>query len=65
MMAGLDGWETLQRLRTHVALQHLPIIVCSVFNDPELARSLGATAMLSKPLEPTRFLRTLEELGVI
>lgn len=65
MMAGLDGWETLQRLRTHVATEHLPVVVCSVFNDPELARSLGATAMLPKPLEPGVFLRTLQGLEVI
>jgi CheY-like chemotaxis protein len=65
MMAGLDGWETLQRMRTHVALRHLPIVVCSVFNDPELARSLGATAMLPKPLAPATFLYTLEQLGVL
>ncbi|MFZ1770381.1 MAG: response regulator [Caldilinea sp.] len=65
MMAGLDGWETLQRMRTHVALQHLPIIVCSVFNDPELARSLGATAMLPKPLAPATFLHALEQVGVL
>jgi CheY-like chemotaxis protein len=65
MMAGLDGWETLQRLRTHVATQQLPVVVCSVFNDPQLAHSLGATAMLPKPLDPALFLRTLEELEVI
>ena len=65
MMAGLDGWETLQRLRTHVATEQLPVVVCSVFNDPELARSLGATAMLPKPLEPGVFLRTLQGLEVI
>lgn len=65
MMAGLDGWETLQRIRTYPSLQHLPVVVCSVFDNPELAYSLGATAALAKPLTPGDFLRTLERLGVI
>jgi CheY-like chemotaxis protein len=65
MMAGLDGWETLQRIRTHPAMQHLPIIVCSVFDNPELAYSLGATAILAKPLSPGDFLQTLERLEII
>jgi CheY-like chemotaxis protein len=65
MMAGIDGWETLQRIRTHVATQHIPVVVCSVFDDPELAYSLGATAMLSKPLASTKLLRVLEELEII
>ncbi|MFN3980973.1 MAG: two-component system response regulator, partial [Caldilinea sp.] len=66
MMAGLDGWETLQRIRTHPSMQqHLPIVVCSVFDNPELAYSLGATATLAKPLTLNNFLQTLERLGVI
>ncbi len=65
MMAGLDGWETLQRIRTHPAMQHLPVVVCSVFDNPELAYSLGAHATLAKPLTSGEFVQTLEELGVI
>jgi CheY-like chemotaxis protein len=65
MMAGLDGWETLQRIRTHPSMQRLPVVVCSVFDNPELAYSLGATAMLSKPLLPNDFVQTLERLEVI
>lgn len=63
MMAGLDGWETLQHLRTHVATQHLPVVVCSVFYDPELAQSLGATAMLPKPLARAAFIQVLQKMG--
>jgi len=65
MMAELDGWETLQRIRTHPAMQRLPIVVCSVFDNPVLAHSLGATATLAKPLAPGDFLQMLEKLGMI
>lgn len=63
MMAGLDGWETLQHLRTHVTTQHLPVVICSVFYDPELAQSLGAAAILPKPLARTAFIQVLQKLG--
>lgn len=65
MMAGLDGWATLQRIRTHTSTQHTPVMICSVFDDPELAYSLGANAMLAKPVAPAIFLHTLEEMKVI
>ena len=65
MMAGLDGWETLQRIRTHPSMQHLPVVVCSVFDTPELAYSVGATAAMAKPLRSGEFVQTLEQLGVI
>lgn len=50
MMPDMDGWELMQRLRHNPNTSRIPILVCSVFNDPELAYSLGATAFLPKPL---------------
>jgi CheY-like chemotaxis protein len=50
MMPAMDGWELLQRLRHAPALRDVPIIACSVLNDGELARSLGATQFLRKPI---------------
>jgi CheY-like chemotaxis protein len=41
MMPDMDGWELLQRLRTSSQTATTPVIICSVFNDPELAYSLG------------------------
>jgi hypothetical protein len=42
----------------------IPLVVCSVFNDPELARSLGARQLLPKPVSQEGFLATLNEMGV-
>ena len=50
MMPEMDGWEVLQRLQAHVDTAAIPIVVCSVFNDPELAYSLGASFMIPKPI---------------
>ncbi|MCC6804377.1 MAG: response regulator [Anaerolineae bacterium] len=62
MMPDMDGWELLQRLRNGSKTSNIPIIVCSVFNDPELAQSLGATLFLSKPLSRELFLDALRRL---
>lgn len=59
MMPHQDGWQVLQRLQAQVGTQHIPVIVCSVFDDPELARSLGAVDFLPKPVSRLQLLRAL------
>ncbi|MCC6804312.1 MAG: response regulator [Anaerolineae bacterium] len=65
MMPERDGWELLQRLRLRPSIAHIPIIVCTVFNDPQLAYSLGATRFISKPASREAILDALEQIAVI
>ncbi|NLE45591.1 MAG: response regulator [Chloroflexi bacterium] len=65
MMPEMDGWEILQRLRATPGLDSLPIIVCSVIDDPELARSLGASGFLPKPIDRDDILAALRASDVI
>lgn len=65
MMPEMDGWEFLQRLRGLPQLTGTPVIICSVFNDPELAYSLGASANLPKPVGRQDVLEVLRQLGVV
>lgn len=62
MMPGIDGWEVLQRLRTRNETQHIPVIICSVINDPELAFALGASQYVSKPVTREALLDALQAL---
>lgn len=62
LMPNMDGWELLQRLRNCTRTADIPIVVCSVFNDPELAQSLGATLFLPKPLSRELFLGALQRI---
>lgn len=64
MMPGMDGWELLQRLRTIPRTENIPVIICSVINDPELAYSLGASLFLSKPVTRDSLLTALQLIGV-
>jgi len=62
MLPGVDGWELLVHLREHPATRSLPIIVCSVVRQPELALALGAALYVPKPVRRQEFLRALDSL---
>ena len=64
MMPTQDGWEVLQALKSDPLTRHIPVIICSVLEDPELARSLGATAYLRKPVTQSDLLAALDGLGL-
>ena len=65
MMPEVDGWEVLQTLHTRPQTSATPVIVCSVFNDPELAYSLGASLFLPKPVRRDDVLAALRQLNVV
>ncbi|MGQ9682423.1 MAG: response regulator [Anaerolineae bacterium] len=52
MMGDVDGWQVLHELRTSPRLANIPIAVCSVLDEAELALSLGADEYLKKPVMP-------------
>jgi CheY-like chemotaxis protein len=62
MMPDQDGWDLLQALLNRADTQHIPIIVCSVLKQKELALSLGATAFLEKPVSDQVLLSALNAL---
>jgi CheY-like chemotaxis protein len=59
MMPRQDGWEILQHLRSKASTRHIPVIVCSVLDDPQLALSLGAADFVPKPVSRDRLLSAL------
>ena len=42
VMPDMDGWEVLQLLKADASTRDIPVIMCSVWEEPELAMSLGA-----------------------
>lgn len=66
MMPEMDGWEMLQRMRTHPDshVRALPTVICSVIHDPDLAYSLGASAFVAKPVNKDKLLEALHAVGV-
>jgi CheY-like chemotaxis protein len=59
MMPGQDGWETLQRIHNHPQTHDIPVLICSVIDQQDLALSLGAVGLLAKPVSRTVLLQAL------
>jgi CheY-like chemotaxis protein len=64
MMPSSDGWEVLQTLRGHPRTGHIPVVVCSVLKEQDLALSLGAAAFLPKPVSQAGLLAALARLDL-
>jgi CheY-like chemotaxis protein len=60
MMPREDGWEFLLALKANPAMCDMPVIVCSVLDQPQIALTLGATAYLPKPVTQQGLLNALE-----
>jgi CheY-like chemotaxis protein len=60
MLPDMDGWELLTYLHTHPDTRDIPVIVCSVIRRKELARALGASYYLAKPVRRQAFIEALE-----
>ncbi len=64
MMPGIDGWEILQKLKSDPETHAIPIIICSVWDQPDLAYSLGANGFLKKPISQPDLLAELNRSGL-
>jgi CheY-like chemotaxis protein len=62
MMPTQDGWQVLRSLQSDPATAAIPVVVCSVLDEPELALSLGARAFVKKPISRLELLNTLEPI---
>ncbi|HHX45029.1 MAG TPA: response regulator [Chloroflexi bacterium] len=60
MMPGIDGWDLLAQIRHHPETSDIPVIVCTVLPQRELALSLGASGFIRKPTTRQEFRSQLE-----
>lgn len=61
----MDGWEATRRLKTDVALKHIPVIALTAHamaNDREKALESGCDDYDTKPIELPRLLAKMEAL---
>jgi CheY-like chemotaxis protein/signal transduction histidine kinase len=65
MMPREDGWEFLMALKADPATRELPVIICSVLTEPQLAATLGAAAYLPKPVTPAALRQALAPWGAV
>jgi len=63
IMQGLDGWAVLAQLQQDPLTCSIPVIVCTVLAQMDLALLLGASAFLHKPVSRPSFLAALDRLA--
>jgi CheY-like chemotaxis protein len=62
MMPKIDGWELLGRLRMHPLTAHLPVVIQTILAQEDLALTLGAKALILKPVTQEKFLAVLDQV---
>jgi CheY-like chemotaxis protein len=63
MMPQVDGWKVLGRLSHHPLTGHVPILVCTILAQKELALTLGASGFIRKPVTRHDFLSALDQIA--
>jgi CheY-like chemotaxis protein len=64
MLPDMDGWELLERVRRMPNLKHLPVVIVSIAADRLRGLSLGASAVLQKPISREQLSDALGALGL-
>lgn len=60
MLPDIDGWDLLTRLHENPTTRPLPVMICSVMREKELAQALGARYFLTKPVQRQDFIQALD-----
>jgi PAS domain S-box-containing protein len=59
-----DGWELLSRLKQMPDLRRIPVVIISIVADPHKGFSLGAAAVMQKPISRQELYESLVGLGL-
>ena len=61
--AGAQAWQQVEQLRQHLGDSPLPIVLCPLAGEREVARALGVVDYLVKPVDRAAVHAVLERLG--
>jgi CheY-like chemotaxis protein/AraC-like DNA-binding protein len=59
LLPDVDGWELLADLQAHPAGASVPVLICSIIREEDLAKALGADLYLAKPVHHREFIEGL------
>lgn len=61
LLPGIDGWELLGRFKAHPQTHPIPVIICTISPEEQLALALGAVAFLRKPVSREKLIDLLDQ----
>jgi PAS domain S-box-containing protein len=64
MLPNMDGWEFLSRIKQVPELRRIPVVIISIVADPKKGFSLGAAAVMQKPISRQELYESLVDLGL-
>jgi PAS domain S-box-containing protein len=64
MLPNMDGWELLGRLKQIPDLRRIPVVIVSIVADRNKGFSLGAAAVMQKPISRQELYESLVDLGL-
>jgi CheY-like chemotaxis protein len=64
LLPNMEGWELLGRLRQVPDLRRTPVVIISIVANPAKSFSLGAAAVIQKPISRQQLYDALVDLGL-
>ncbi|MEQ1742167.1 MAG: Tar ligand binding domain-containing protein [Candidatus Nitrotoga sp.] len=64
LLPNMIGWEFLTRIKQIPALAHIPVVIISTMADRSMGLSLGASAVLQKPISRADLHSALADIGL-
>jgi CheY-like chemotaxis protein len=65
MLPNMDGWEFLTRIKQSPELRRIPVVIVSIVADPTKGFSLGAAAVMQKPISRQELVESLADIGLL
>jgi CheY-like chemotaxis protein len=62
MMPKVDGWSVLGTMKSDAALAHIPVIMVTIVDDRNLGYSLGASEVMTKPIDRPRLVELVRRI---
>ena len=62
MLPGLDGWSVLGEIRKDPTLAAVPVLIMTILDQADRARSSSATGFFSKPIDREALLEALNKI---
>ena len=64
ILPDMDGWELLRRIKQVPSLSRVPVVIISIVADRNKGFSLGAAAVMQKPISRQELYESLVDLGL-